>query len=65
VLALDVLARHPGAWQIGFQHDNVAAGAFWRIVADETFGPGRWTETERPVPGRPGVPPDHFVETIA
>ena len=34
-------------------------------VADEAFGPGRWVETERPVPGRPGVPPDHFIETVA
>ena len=63
-LALDVLARHPGAWQIAFQHDNLAAGTFWRSVADAAFGPGRWTETERPVPGRPSVPPDHFLETI-
>ena len=64
-LALEVLARHPGAWQIAFQHDNRAAGAFWRSVADDAFGPGRWTEAERPVPGRPGVPPDHFLETMA
>lgn len=42
VLALDVLARHPGPWSIGFQHDNPAAGEFWRSVADEAFGAGRW-----------------------
>jgi predicted acetyltransferase len=62
-LALDVLGRHPGPWSIGFQHDNVAAGGFWRQVADEAFGAGRWQEIERPVPGRPHAPPDHLIET--
>jgi predicted acetyltransferase len=61
-LAIDVLSRHDGPWSIGFQHDNVSAGRFWRDVADETFGPGRWAEEQRPVPGRPDVPPDHFIE---
>lgn len=61
-VAADVLGRHPGPWSIGFQHDNVAAGAFWRVVADEVFGPGRWTEEQRPVPGVPEAPPDHFLE---
>lgn len=62
-LAVDVLARHDGPWSIGFQHDNPVAGTFWRQVADAVFGPGRWTETQRPVPGLPDVPPDHFIET--
>lgn len=62
LLALDVLARHPGPWSIGFQHDNAAAGAFWRRVAEAVAGPGGWSEVERAVPGRPDAPPDHFVE---
>jgi predicted acetyltransferase len=61
--ALDVLRRHPAPWEIGFQHDNAAAGGFWRRVADEAFGPGRWSEVEEPVPGKPDVPPDHFIRT--
>jgi predicted acetyltransferase len=62
-LATEVLSRHPGPWSIGFQHDNVDAGKFWRRVADAAFGPARWTETRRPVPGLPDVPPDHFIES--
>jgi len=62
-LAVDVLSRHSGPWLIGFQHDNVAAGAFWRAVADTAFGAGRWTEEVRPVNGRPDVPPDHMIQS--
>ena len=62
-LALAVLRAHPGAWEIGFQHDNAAAGAFWRRVADDAFGPSGWIETEEAVPDRPTVPPDHFIRT--
>jgi len=62
-LALDVLARHPGPWSIAFQHNNAEAGAFWRRTADAAFGRGSWSEEQRPVPGRPDVPPDHWIET--
>jgi hypothetical protein len=62
LLALDVLARHPGPWTIGFQHDNVDAGRFWRTIADAVAGAGHWAETQRPVPGLPDVPADHFIE---
>ncbi|HEV7174921.1 MAG TPA: GNAT family N-acetyltransferase [Solirubrobacteraceae bacterium] len=62
-LAVDVIARHEGPWMIGFQHDNVGAGAFWRAVADAVFGTGCWSETLRPVPGRSDAPPDHFIES--
>lgn len=63
LLAHEVLTRHAGPWSIGFQHDNVTAGAFWRRVADATFGSTRWSEILRPVPGLPDVPPDHYIET--
>ncbi len=62
-LAIEVLRRHDGPWSIGFQHENVSAGRFWREVADEVFGPGQWSEQQRPVPGRPDVSPDHFIES--
>jgi predicted acetyltransferase len=62
-LALNVLARHPGPWTIAFQHDNTGAGDFWRRTADAAFGNGCWSEEQRPVPGRPEVPPDHWIET--
>lgn len=62
-LAVDVLTRHNGPWSIGFQHDNAAAGAFWRRVADTAFGRAGWSEIQRPVPGLPDVPPDHFIES--
>jgi hypothetical protein len=34
-------------------------------VATEQFCPAgeAWTEEERPVPGKPEVPPDHWIET--
>jgi predicted acetyltransferase len=64
-LASYVVARHPGPWAIAFQHDNAPAGAFWRRAATELFGPEgeAWTEEQRPVPGKPEVPPDHWIET--
>ena len=45
-LASHVIAEHPGPWTIAFQHDNHAAGGFWRRVAAELFGPEgvAWTE---------------------
>lgn len=60
--ALDVLARHPGAWAIPFQGGNDRAAAFWRVVATEVWGE-TWTETVEPVPGKPAVAPDHWIRT--
>lgn len=60
-LALAVLARHPGPWEIAFQHDNPGARAFWRGIADRAFGEGGWTQARRPVPNRPSAPPDHRI----
>lgn len=63
-LALDAIGRHQGPWSIAFQHDNPAAGAFWRQIATLAFGAEGegWTEAVRPVPGRPELPPDHWIE---
>ena len=57
-----MIARHPGAWEVGFQRDNVAAGHFWRAVARVAWGDD-WVETEEPVPDKPDVPPDHWIRT--
>jgi predicted acetyltransferase len=62
-LALDVIARHPGPWSVAFQHDNDAAGVFWRRVANAAFGRGSWREEARDVPGVPGAV-DHWIETV-
>lgn len=62
-LALDVLARHDGPWTVAWQHDNEAAGCFWRRVATDAFGAEGWTEQVRAVPNRPQVPPDHWIES--
>lgn len=59
--ALAILARHPSPWLIGFQHENVPAGSFWRRVATEAFAAEGWNEQREPIPGRPDVPPDHYI----
>ncbi|QKV70896.1 GNAT family N-acetyltransferase [Streptomyces harbinensis] len=56
----EVVARHPGRWEIPFQEANRTGARFWRRVAGELAGP-EWTEERRPVPGRPDVPPDHWI----
>jgi len=61
--AIDVIARHDGPWAVACQHDNAPALRFWRRVADEAFGAGGWREGVREVPGLPGVPPDHWIES--
>jgi predicted acetyltransferase len=62
-LAVDVIGRHQGAWQVAFQHDNPAAARFWRRVGDAAFGPAGWREDRREVPGRPDAPADHWIES--
>ncbi|GAB1821962.1 GNAT family N-acetyltransferase [Herbidospora sp. RD11066] len=56
----EVVARHPGPWEVAFQDDNHAAVAFWRRAATEVAGDA-WTEEKRPVPGRPDLPPDVWI----
>ena len=62
-LATVVNGLHPGPWTIAFQHDNTGGGDFWRRTADAAFGNSCWSEEQRPVPGKPAVPPDHWIET--
>ncbi|PZG15829.1 GNAT family N-acetyltransferase [Nonomuraea aridisoli] len=56
----DVVARHPGPWEVAFQDANAGAVAFWRRVATDLAGDA-WTEERRPVPGRPDAPPDVWI----
>ncbi|PAZ10862.1 GNAT family N-acetyltransferase [Streptomyces sp. SA15] len=56
----EVVARHPGEWEVAFQDDNPGAVCFWRRVAEE-LAPGAWTEERRPVPERPDLAPDVWV----
>ena len=55
-----VVARHPGPWEVAFQDANAAAVRFWRRVATEIAGDA-WTEERRPVPHRPDLPPDVWI----
>ncbi|MCQ9181356.1 GNAT family N-acetyltransferase [Streptomyces sp. IBSBF 2953] len=56
----EVVARHPGPWEIAFQDVNEGAAHFWRRVAAEIAGDA-WTEEHRPVPHRPDLPPDAWI----
>jgi predicted acetyltransferase len=58
--ARDVVAIHPGRWEVAFQDNNPTAVGFWRRVATEIAGEA-WTEERRPVPGRPDLPPDVWI----
>lgn len=55
-----VVARHPGRWEVAFQDENETAVRFWRRVATRVAG-SAWTEDHRPVPGRPELPPDAWI----
>ncbi|MFF7645986.1 GNAT family N-acetyltransferase [Streptomyces canus] len=56
----EVVARHPGAWEVAFQENNGRAVRFWRRVAED-LDPGAWTEERRPVPERPDLAPDSWI----
>jgi hypothetical protein len=58
--ALEVVRRHPGAWEVAFQDANTAAVAFWPRVAQAAGGEG-WHLEHRPVSGRPEVPADAWI----
>ena len=56
----EIVARHPGSWEVAFQDANTAAVRFWRCVATQVAGDA-WTEERRRVPGRPDLPPDVWI----
>jgi predicted acetyltransferase len=55
--AESLLRGRPGEWEVAFQEANPAAAAFWRRVA-RAVALGEVRETRRPVPERPMIPPD-------
>lgn len=56
----EIVARHPGPWQVAFQDNNPTAVHFWHRVATEIAG-DTWTEERRPVPAQPDSPPDVWI----
>jgi len=58
--AMSLLRLHPGRWAIPFQEENQGAARFWRRVAADATG-AACKEEERPVPGKPGIPPDTWL----
>jgi predicted acetyltransferase len=63
-VARELIERHPGRWEIGFQGANAGAPEFWRRVAADVAGTN-WVEDRRAVPGKPHIPHDHFVTFTA
>lgn len=51
----------PGARRSGWGR-QLALDVIGRYPAQDAFGDG-WTEEERPVPDRPELPPDHWIES--
>jgi predicted acetyltransferase len=58
--ALLLLRQQPGRWGIAFQEANRGAARFWRRVATDAVD-SDWVEDPRPVPGKPGEPPDIWI----
>ncbi|MYV97239.1 GNAT family N-acetyltransferase [Streptomyces sp. SID3343] len=56
----EVVAEHPGLWEVAFQDDNPTAVRFWRRVAT-ALADTTWTEEHRLVPNRPDLPPDVWI----
>lgn len=59
--AQQVLRSHPGGWAIAFQDENIAAARFWPHVVTSLVGTA-WALEHRPVPGKPHIPPDAWIE---
>ncbi len=56
----EVVAQHPGRWDVAFQENNATAVRFWRRVAASVSGDA-WSEEKRPIPGDPDSPPDVWI----
>ncbi|MFI2102134.1 GNAT family N-acetyltransferase [Isoptericola sp. NPDC019693] len=60
-VAAAVLRDVPGPWEVPYQDANAPAAAFWPRVATDVAGDA-WAVDRRPVPGRPDVPPDAWLQ---
>lgn len=60
----EIVAEHPGPWEVAFQDANAAAVRFWRRVATELAG-SDWSEEHRAIPGQPDLPPDVWISFTA
>jgi predicted acetyltransferase len=58
-IVAEVLARHPGRWQVAFQEQNPGAVRFWRRVMSGNLVDV--AEERRDVPGKPDVAPDLWI----
>lgn len=58
--ALELIAAHPGPWEIAFQERNAGAAVFWRGIAAMVAGE-QWREELRAVPGKPQIRPDNWL----
>jgi predicted acetyltransferase/ADP-ribose pyrophosphatase YjhB (NUDIX family) len=62
-LARQVLAAHPGRWQIPFQNENARAAAFWRRVAADLLTDV--SERTIAIPGKSHLPDDVWLSGTA
>ena len=58
--AVATFTAYPGPWSVAFQDYNPGARAFWESVAD-LVAQGDWSSEQRPVPGKPELPPDTWM----
>jgi predicted acetyltransferase len=56
----EVVAEHPGRWEVAFQENNASAVRFWRRVATSVSG-GAWSEEPRSIPGDVEATPDQWI----
>jgi len=59
-IAEALLRAHPGRWEIAFQEDNTRAARFWPPLASDVRTGA--AEEPRPVPGKPHIPPDVWLD---
>ncbi|MFF7331256.1 GNAT family N-acetyltransferase [Streptomyces sp. NPDC008150] len=56
----EIVAAHPGTWEIAFQDANAPAARFWPRAVGAIVGDA-WTKEYREVPGRPEIAPDSWI----
>jgi len=59
-VAVELIGRYKGMWEIAFQDRNRGAPEFWRGVVGSLVGDA-FRDEFRPVPNKPHIPPDHWL----